>query len=352
MKIAVLASGGVDSSVVLRLLKDEGHDVTAFYLKIWLEDELSFLGSCPWEEDLEYIRKICTDLHVPLKVVSMQKEYWDEVVTYALNEIKLGRTPNSDIMCNSKVKFGRFYEKITEDFDVVATGHYAQKEEKDGIHYLKKAKDTRKDQTYFLAHLTQNQLKRAIFPIGKFPKSEVRELAAKFDLPNQARKDSQGICFLGKLKFPDFLKYHFGTKIGDLVELETGKVLGKHEGYWYFTIGQRQGIKLSGGPWFVTKKDLTTNTVYISKHYLENEQPRDTFNVTDFNWINQSPTPEQFSRLQVKVRHGEALYDATFTSINSTEAQIHISGSDQGFAPGQFAVFYSDENCLGCAVIQ
>ena len=264
-KVAVLISGGVDSSVALKLLKEQGYNITAFYLKIWLEDELSFLGSCPWEEDLFYIKQICEKENIPLKIVPFQKEYWDEVVKYTISEIKAGRTPNPDILCNKRIKFGAFLNKFGNDFDKVATGHYAQVEEINGTFHLKRSPDPVKDQTYFLSHLNQDQLKKAIFPIGHLKKSEVRALAEKFDLPNKNRKDSQGICFLGKIKFNDFIKHHLGETVGDIIEFETGKKLGEHNGFWYHTIGQRQGLKLSGGPWYVVAKDPEKNIVFISK---------------------------------------------------------------------------------------
>jgi len=355
MKIAVLASGGVDSSVVLNLLKNQGHEIKAFYLKIWLEDELQYLGSCPWEDDLLYLRQICYKLQIPLEVIPMQDIYQNEVVNYALSEIKAGRTPNSDIMCNFKVKFGKFYDIIDDSFDKVATGHYAQTQDISGptgtITLLKKAKDTFKDQTYFLAHLGQSQLKRAIFPIGNLLKSEVRHLAETFDLPNKTRKDSQGICFLGKIKFPEFVKHHLGTKKGELIEIETNEVKGTHEGYWYYTVGQRSGIKLHGGPWYVVKKEIPTNKIYISRHYHESQQVRDHFEVTNFNWITTPPTKDQLSNLKVKVRHGENSYQAELIFTETNLAKVKIEGSDQGFAPGQFAVFYSEDSCLGCAMI-
>ncbi len=351
MKIAVLASGGVDSSVVLKLLQREGHDVTAFYLKIWLEDELSFLGNCPWEEDLQYLREICAAGGVPLQIINLQKEYHQEVVSYALREIKAGRTPNSDLLCNSKIKFGKFYEKIGPQFDLVASGHYADKTVIDGQHFLTRSKDTFKDQTYFLAHLNQEQLKRAVFPLGPYLKSEVRDLAKQFKLPNQARKDSQGICFLGNIKYPDFVRFHLGEKPGDLINYDTGEIVGRHEGYWFYTIGQRKGIKLSGGPWFVIKKDIAANTVYISNTYHDLSKKRDHFEVEDLHWISGPPTPQNLQKLQVKVRHGEKLYDATLSLLDGRRGKVTIEGSDQGFAAGQFAVFYSGEFCLGCGTI-
>lgn len=350
MKIAVLVSGGVDSSVALQLLKDQGHDITAFYLKIWLEDELSFLGTCPWEEDLRYVQELCDKLNVPLEVVSLQKEYWDRVVSYTIAEVKAGRTPSPDLMCNQQIKFGAFFDKISEEYEKVATGHYADIEEKDGIFYLKKAADSFKDQTYFLSRLTQKQLSRALFPIGKYRKSEVRELAQQFDLPTQSRKDSQGICFLGKIKFSEFIKHHLGTKTGDLVKFETGEKVGEHEGFWYYTIGQRKGIGLSGGPWYVVKKDAEKNIVFISNTYHAEDKKRDTFPVSRFNWISgQEPTKEN---LEVKIRHGEALYACVLLlNDEKTSGHVTLTETDQGIAPGQFAVFYDGTICLGSGVI-
>src|SRR3990167_3405102 len=267
MKIAVLVSGGVDSSVALRLLREQGYDLTAFYIKIWLEDELAFLGNCPWQEDLYFVEKVCAQVNVPLEVISLQKEYWEKVVQYTISEVKSGRTPNPDILCNSRIKFGTFLEKIGIDYDKVATGHYALIENLDNRFNLKMSPDLVKDQTYFLSHLTQEQLSKVMFPIGHLEKNEVRQLAQEFDLPNKDRKDSQGICFLGKLKFSEFVKHHMGEQEGPLIEVETGKQLATHKGFWFYTIGQRQGLGLSGGPWYVVAKNPMNNTVFISRDY-------------------------------------------------------------------------------------
>ena len=244
MKVAVLVSGGVDSSVALQLLKSQGYDVTAFYLKIWLEDELSYLGDCPWENDLSFVKQVCEQLDVPLEVVSLQKEYKDEVVAYTIAEVKAGRTPNPDILCNQRIKFGLFLDKIDPSFEKIASGHYAQVCVKDGIVELLQSPDPIKDQTYFLSHLSQQQLKRVMFPIGHMQKSELRALAHEFNLPNKDRKDSQGICFLGKFKFSDFIRHHLGMQTGKMIESETGTVMGNHDGFWFYTIGQRQGLGL------------------------------------------------------------------------------------------------------------
>lgn len=348
MKIAVLLSGGVDSSVALKLLKDQGHDLTAFYLKIWLEDELSFLGECPWEEDLAYVRQICEESDVPLQIVPLQKEYFDTVVNYTIKEVKAGRTPNPDIMCNNNIKFGLFFNKIDDSYDKIATGHYAQITEKDGTYYLKKAPDPIKDQTYFLSNLKQDQLSRLLFPIGNLSKAEVRELAEKYDLPNKDRKDSQGICFLGKVKYSQFIHHYLGEKPGDIIEQETGKVLGQHKGFWYHTIGQRKGIPLSGGPWYVVDKDIAKNIVYISKQYHAADKKRDTLQVHNFNWFGGAAPRKQ--NLQVKLRHGEHFYNAQ-VDLAQDRAHIKLDAHDQGIAPGQFAAFYDGDTCLGSAVI-
>jgi tRNA-5-taurinomethyluridine 2-sulfurtransferase len=383
MKIAMLLSGGVDSSVALALLKAQGHDVTAFYLKIWLEDELSFLGNCPWEEDLTYARKVCEQLDVPLKVVPLQREYHERVVSYVIAEVKAGRTPNPDIFCNQRIKFGAFFDCIgpepddpASNFEKVATGHYARVE--DG--YLKRVEDPTKDQTYFLSHLDQAQLKRTMFPLGEIKedaqlsgsqiesgtsstKASVRKLAQKFELATATRKDSQGICFLGKVEFNEFLRHHLGEQPGDIVEFETGETVGAHKGFWFHTIGQRRGLGLSGGPWYVVSKDPGKNIVYISKNYFSADKPRRSFYIDEPHWIG-SP-PQKDAKLRVKLRHGPEFYECKLMSFptpighptpgfpvkRGMKYKVTIDRDDQGIAPGQFAVFYDGDTCLGCAAV-
>jgi tRNA-specific 2-thiouridylase len=348
MKIAVLVSGGVDSSVALALLKEQGHDITAFYLKIWLEDELSYLGTCPWQEDLEYVTSVCKQLNLPLEIVSLQKEYWDRVVSYTIGEIKAGRTPNPDILCNRHIKFGAFFDKIDASFDKVATGHYAQVLEKNDVFYLTRSADSFKDQTYFLSQMTQAQLSRALFPIGHLKKGEVRAIAHKLNLPTKNRKDSQGICFLGKLKFADFIRHHVGDRPGDLIEIESGTKVGIHQGFWYYTIGQRQGIGLAGGPWYVVAKDPEKNIIFISRNYYSADKKRNTFTIERCNWIAGQPDK---SRAHVKVRHGEHMYGATVAPLDGGRWSIVLDEHDQGIAPGQFAALYDNDVCLGNGVI-
>lgn len=350
MKTALLLSGGVDSSVALALLKEQGHDVTAFYLKIWLQDEFTSLGDCPWEEDIEYCEGVTRKLGVPFEVKTMQNEYWDAVVSYTIEEIKEGRTPNPDIFCNSLIKFGKFFDKIDDSYTKVATGHYAGVEEINGRYLLKVTPDPIKDQTYFLSYLNQNQLSRAFFPISDLKKSEVRKVAAKYDLPTQNKKDSQGICFLGQIKFKDFVKFHLGELPGDMIDIDTGNNMGKHSGYYFYTIGQRSGLGLSGGPWFVVQKDVANNIIYISRENGSIDRERDKFHVTNFNWFAGTP-PEDLEGLKVKVRHGPNYYDCKIEFESETSALVTINKPDKGIAPGQFAVFYQNGYCLGGSLI-
>ena len=349
MKVAVLLSGGVDSSVALRLLVEQGHDVTAFYLKIWLQEEFAFLGDCPWEEDLAYCRAVCEQAAVPLLVVPMQEAYWSSVIDYTIREIRAGRTPNPDMFCNNMVKFGQFYQEIDQSFEKVASGHYARVVRKDDSYRLFRTPDLIKDQTYFLAFLSQQQLSRALFPLGEYTKEQVRDLARKFDLPTQSRRDSQGLCFLGQIKFADFIREHVGIQKGELVEADTGEVLGEHDGYYYYTIGQRQGLGLSGGPWYVVEKDIPNNRIYISRRTDMEDKHRDTFRVGGFNWI--VGKPEAGSYL-VKIRHGAGISQCDLRYDGDQTATVVLEKADRaGIAPGQFAVFYRDMECLGGAKI-
>lgn len=349
MKIAMLVSGGVDSSVALHLLKQQGHEIDAFYLKIWLEDEMSFLGSCPWEEDLTYAEKVCSQCDVPLHVVPLQKEYHEHVVRYTIDSVKKGLTPNPDMLCNREVKFGAFYEKYGAEFDTIATGHYAQVVQRgDGLVDLLRAPDPVKDQTYFLAMMRQEQLQHAIFPIGDMQKSDVRAYALKHGLATASRKDSQGICFLGKISFHDFVKAHLGVQPGIFVEKETGHELGKHEGFYFYTIGQRRGIEINNGPWYVCDKDAERNIVYVTHGYTGVDQRRDHCDVREINWINGMP---EKNALQVKLRHSAEIYDCTVMITGNNDAHVQLSHKDQGITPGQYAVFYDDLRCLGGGII-
>ncbi|ONI05915.1 hypothetical protein PRUPE_5G028600 [Prunus persica] len=362
LKVAVLLSGGVDSSVALRLLHAAGHSCTAFYLKIWFQEDFeNFWSECPWEEDLKYAKAVCNQVDVPLEVVHLTNEYWKNVVSYIIEEYRCGRTPNPDVLCNTRIKFGAFMDAIScMKFDYVASGHYANvvhpsAGEMDEDSVLELSQDMVKDQTYFLSHLSQAQLKQLIFPLGCLSKDEVRKLATKFDLLNKQRKDSQGICFLGKLKFSEFIARHIGEKEGIILEAETGDFLGTHRGFWFYTIGQRQGLRLPGGPWYVVEKDIKNNVVFVSRNYFSVDKRRRLFRVGSLKWLNGFPQ-NQISQLQCKVRHGPGFRNCSLIMEpgaygHEDVAVVHLSEDDQGLAAGQFAAFYQGRTCLGSGVI-
>ncbi len=350
---AVLLSGGVDSAVALRLAQSTGARVRAFYLRIWLAEDEAHLGSCPWEADVAAATAVCEQAGVELETVPLQEQYRDRVVKYVVNEARAGRTPNPDVMCNSRVKFGAFYEYVGSRFDHIVSGHYARvRHEEDGAK-LFISPDPVKDQTYFLAGLTQDQLSRVSFPLGEYRKEEVREFALEMNLPNAQRPDSQGVCFLGKLKWSDFLKLHLGSQQGEFVCWETGKVLGLHDGFWFYTLGQRKGIGLSDGPWYVVSKSVDRNVVFVSKNYWALGMERVEFEVENTSWINgRWPMAVGEERnLRVKVRHGPNLHDAVVLRVDFERAVVRLTESNKALAPGQFAVFYHEKECLGCGII-
>lgn len=349
-RIAVLLSGGVDSSVALMRLREQGfRNITAYYLKIWLEDELSYLGSCPWEEDLSYASAVAELAGVPLVAVPLQREYYERVVMYTVSELKAGRTPSPDIMCNGRIKFQAFYDKIQSDVEAVATGHYARLSVHGEERLMFRAPDPVKDQTYFLSRLSQSQLRKLLFPVGEFMKTDVRALAARYGLPNRGRKDSQGICFLGKIRYPEFVRHYLGTKPGSIVERETGRTLGAHDGHWFYTIGQRQGLGLSGGPWYVSGKEVGSNTVFVSSRPAAEAGARDRFTVRDPSWLS---SPPETDRLLLKIRHGPGIVPCSVRPLSDSRLEVRMDLPDRGVAAGQFAVFYDRERCLGCGVIE
>ncbi len=358
MKVALLLSGGVDSSVALHLLKEQGHEVTAFYLKIWLEDELSFLGHCPWEDDLKYARAVCQAAEVDLEIISLQRQYHEQVVHWALDELRQGRTPSPDILCNRRVKFGVFLEKLKQHhgdtFDKVASGHYARLRHRDGAWQLLKGVDPVKDQTYFLFRLDQQQLARCLFPLGDYPKSEIRQLAQRFHLPNQQRKDSQGICFLGKIRFDDFVASYLGEEPGEIRDVESGRRLGRHRGLWFHTIGQRKGLGLAGGPWYVVRKERASNTVLVAHGDSLLKHRQDSFHLEEVHWIDQPPdlvaTPGTYP-LQARIRHSPVAPAAAVHGDPHGGLEVHLSEPDAGIADGQSAVIYDGDLCLGGGTI-
>ena len=352
MKIAVLISGGVDSAVAVHRLAEQGHDLHLFYIRIGRDDDE---GGCSAEEDIEMCQCIAARYGLPLEVVSLHQEYWDNVMEYALKTVRQGLTPNPDIMCNRMIKFGFFEQRWGHEFDLTATGHYATTVERDGLKWLGTAVDPVKDQTDFLARITYDQLKHLIFPIGDMPKARVREIAIETHLPNALRKDSQGICFLGKINYNDFIRRHLGEKPGAIIEIETGRKLGEHRGYWFHTIGQRKGLGLSGGPWFVVRKNIHDNVIYVSRGYDTEKQYGRELRLTEMQFITADPWGDECTAVPIrfKNRHAPAFTEATLTRLDDGDYVIESAERVQGIAPGQFGVIYTPDAkiCLGSGII-
>lgn len=356
--IAVLISGGVDSAVVVHQLCEQGLKPDLHYIKIGMEGEDS---SCTAEEDIELSQATARKYGLHLEVTDLQKEYWERVVGYAMERIKRGLTPNPDVMCNRLIKFGAFHELIGHNYDLVATGHYAQRLDIDGKTWLGTTPDPVKDQTDFLAQLTYEQLCHSIFPIGHMQKEEVRRIALEAKLPSARRKDSQGICFLGKINYNQFVEKFMGEQEGRIIDIETGKVLGRHRGYWFHTIGQRKGLGLSGGPWFVVKKNIKRNIIFVARGFDTQLQYGHQFRLADFHQITPGSPIESLLHepvgtelpIQFKIRHVDHFMKGTISS--DEEGCLHVNSPEpiQGIAPGQFGCIYDADAsiCFGSAEI-
>ncbi len=352
MKVAALISGGVDSAVSVYRLLEQGHEPHLFYIRIGLDTDE---GDCSAEEDIEMCSYIARKYNLPFDIVSLHEEYWENVMEYALHTVKQGLTPNPDIMCNKMIKFGYFEQRWGHEFDKTATGHYASTTIIDNKTFLSTAVDPVKDQTDFLARIDYAQLCHLMFPIGNIPKAEVREIAIKTQMPNAYRKDSQGICFLGKINYNDFIKRHLGERKGAIIELETGRKLGQHNGYWFHTIGQRKGLGLSGGPWYVVKKNVHDNVIYVSNGYDTEKQYGKTLHLDEMHFISGNPWEGNCNSVEItfKNRHMPNFIPARLTHLGDMEYLIESEEKVQGIAPGQFAVIY-DKNkhlCYGSGII-
>ena len=349
--VAVLISGGVDSAVVVHQLCEAGLKPDLHYIKIGMEGEDS---SCSAEEDIELSQATAQKYGLKLEVTDLQKEYWEQVVGYAIERVKKGLTPNPDVMCNRLIKFGAFEERIGHQYDYIATGHYATNVEKDGLMWLGTAKDPIKDQTDFLAQLSYDQLRHTIFPIGRLMKEEVRQIALGAKLPSARRKDSQGICFLGKINYNDFLRKFMGEQEGKVIDIETGKVVGHHRGFWFHTIGQRKGLGLGGGPWFVVKKNIKKNIIFVAHGWDTQLQYGHDFRLADMHFITRNPWDETPMNLpvQFKIRHVDHFLPG-FISLDEEGYHIHSDEPIQGIAPGQFGCIYDAEAkiCYGSGEI-
>ena len=356
-RIAVLLSGGVDSSVVVYEFARLGLHPDCFYIKIGPDQDEEW--DCSSEEDLEMATAVAHKYGCRLEVIDCHKEYWDQVTRYTMDKVRAGLTPNPDVMCNRLIKFGAFDEKRGHDYDLIATGHYAQTEiDDEGRKWLCTSPDPVKDQTDFLAQIYDWQLKKALFPIGHYMKDEVRQIAEREHLVNAKRKDSQGICFLGKINYNDYIRRFLGEQPGDVIELETGKRIGAHKGLWFHTIGQRKGMGFGGGPWFVVKKDVAQNILYVSHGYDPETAYKQDFKVHDFHYLTVPLTaPElvegSFTSVTFKIRHTPEYHPAQLEWTTPTEFTVHSQEKIHGVAPGQFCVVYDAQHhrCLGSGEI-
>lgn len=352
MKVAVLISGGVDSAVAVHQLLEQGHEPHLFYIRIGLDTDE---GDCSAEEDIEMCRYIAAKYALPFDVVTLHQEYWDNVMEYALRTVREGLTPNPDVMCNKIIKFGYFEQRWGHEFDATATGHYATVTERDGLKWLSTGVDAVKDQTDFLARISYDQLCHLMFPIGNLPKSRVREIAVTTHMPNAFRKDSQGICFLGKINYNDFIRRHLGEMPGPVVDIATGRTLGEHRGFWFHTIGQRKGLGLSGGPWYVVRKDVKNNIIYVSNGYDTPLQYGHRIDLHHMHFITLDPWGKDCKNIEItfKNRHMPEFLPGTISRNADGDYTLHSPRPVQGIAPGQFAVIYDRDSriCYGSGMI-
>jgi len=288
--VFVALSGGVDSAVSALLLKQAGYIVTGVFMKNWSGEEFGISNDCPWKRDQRDAASVCKHLNIPFKTYNFEKEYREEVITYFFDSYRRGETPNPDILCNQHIKFGHFLDKaMAEGADMIATGHYAQIGEGTDSHpFLQRAADSNKDQTYFLYRLTKEQLSRTLFPIGHLTKSKVRKIAEKQRLPVAKKKDSQGICFVGKVNLREFLSQELLEKKGKIIDIDTGHEVGTHSGAWFYTNGQREGLRIGGSikPYFVAGKNVGDNIVYVAKGKDNPHLYSRTLSLRDAHWIN------------------------------------------------------------------
>ncbi|WIV18423.1 tRNA 2-thiouridine(34) synthase MnmA [Paenibacillus polygoni] len=354
-RVIVGMSGGVDSSVTALLLKEQGYDVIGIFMKNW--DDTDEFGHCTAEDDAEDVRRVCEQLDIPYYTVNFEKEYFDKVFSYFLDEYKSGRTPNPDVMCNREIKFGEFLNKALDlGADYVATGHYARLVQEDGKYTLLRGVDNNKDQTYFLNALSQEQLSKAMFPIGHLPKPEVRRLAEEAGLYTAKKKDSTGVCFIGERNFKEFLSGYLPAKSGDMVDIETGEVKGRHDGLMYYTLGQRQGLGIGGSgngqPWFVADKDLEKNILYV----VQGDQHPSLYSTgliaTSVNWIAGSDqTPKEPFHCTAKFRYRQPDQGVTLTWREDGTVHVAFDQQQKAITPGQAVVFYDGDVCLGGGTI-
>ena len=355
-RIVVGMSGGVDSSVTALLLKQQGYDVIGIFMKNW--DDTDEFGVCTAEQDAEDVRRVCEQIDIPYYTVNFEKEYFDKVFAYFLEEYKRGRTPNPDVMCNREIKFGEFLQKALDlGADYVATGHYARVVNDADGYKLLRGIDRNKDQTYFLNALSQEQLSKAMFPIGHLPKPEVRRIAEEAGLYTAKKKDSTGVCFIGERNFREFLSQYLPAKSGDMIDIVTGEVKGRHDGLMYYTLGQRQGLGIGGSgngePWFVAEKDLEHNILYVVQGDKHPSLYSTELTASSINWIaGQDKLPQEPFKCSAKFRYRQPDQGVTLTAREDGTINVAFDVPQKAITPGQAVVFYLGEQCLGGGTIE
>lgn len=352
IKVYVGMSGGVDSSVTAALLQQQGYDVTGVYMKNWSQDLPGM--QCPWKEDYQDAKRVAVQLGIPFKLYDFEKEYRHKVVEYMLAEYKAGRTPNPDIMCNQEVKFKLFLNTALEDgADMIATGHYARVVPVSGSRAeLHAGVDPNKDQSYFLCRVTEKALAKTLMPIGEYHKPQVRELARTFGLYTAEKKDSQGICFVGKVGIKDFLK-EFVKDLpgpGDIID-QNGKVIGRHDGALFYTIGQRQGLGVGGGlPYYVVGKDMAKNEVYVTADLQDGRLWHDELTLADVHWINEPPTERGIYTVRTRYR-ADLISVKDLRKLKSGQWHIALTDEVRAVTPGQSAVVYEGDRLVGSGIV-
>ncbi|KGX88975.1 tRNA 2-thiouridine(34) synthase MnmA [Pontibacillus litoralis] len=349
-RVVVGMSGGVDSSVTALLLKQQGYDVVGIFMKNW--DDTDENGVCTATEDYEDVIRVCNQLDIPYYAVNFEKQYWDKVFTYFLEEYKAGRTPNPDVMCNKEIKFKAFMDHaMSLGADYVATGHYAQVRKQGNRYEMLRGHDHNKDQTYFLNQLTQDVLKKVMFPLGHMDKKQVRQIAEENDLATAKKKDSTGICFIGERNFKEFLSQYLPAQPGNMETMD-GEVKGKHDGLMYYTLGQRQGLGIGGpgDPWFVIGKNVEENILYVGQGYHNDLLYTEGLEASGMNWtLGEVPT-EPFT-CTAKFRYRQEDSNVTVTPISATQIRVMFHERERAITPGQAVVLYDGDVCLGGGTI-
>ncbi|WML30604.1 tRNA 2-thiouridine(34) synthase MnmA [Neobacillus sp. OS1-32] len=349
-RVVVGMSGGVDSSVAALLLKQQGYDVIGIFMKNW--DDTDEFGVCTATEDYNDVIRVCNQIGIPYYAVNFEKQYWDKVFTYFLNEYRAGRTPNPDVMCNKEIKFKAFLEHAMNlGADYLATGHYARVEFRDGEYKMLRGLDENKDQTYFLNQLTQEQISKVMFPIGHLEKSKVREIAREAGLATAAKKDSTGICFIGERNFKEFLSQYLPAQPGNMETFE-GEIKGRHEGLMYHTIGQRHGLGIGGAgePWFAIGKDLKRNVLYVGQGFHHEKLYSDSIIATDVSWVSNREKPAEFD-CTAKFRYRQEDHKVKVRLLADNKVEVIFYQPIRAVTPGQAAVFYHGDECLGGGTI-